>query len=479
MHKKSLMLYLLILLLSIELFPQQFKKDFENYLTQYYNNKNVPSISAGVLAEGKISWLGSRGYADIENFIPASPNTVYRIASISKPLTAVAVMQLVEKGKINLDEDVHKYVPYFPVKRWKFTVRQLLNHTAGIRNYRPGEFDSKIYYPRIRDAVKAIASDSLEFQPGTRYQYTTLGYNLLGAVIEKVSGLSYDEYIKRNIFIPAQMNSTYIENQPEIIFNRARGYVKNEERRLQNAPLADLSVKYPGGGIISSAEDLLKFTKSLLEGMLISPASLDSMIVPLKLNNGRSQNYGLGFMIDVDDKGRRFFGHSGGGTGFLSYLKIYPDENAAAVYVINCRDRNLDNPADELLKILFDNEFKIPLKSLADEFISLRNQYGIDSVISIYNSMNTEDYKEYDFSLDEVITFGNDLINSKNILDAIKFFRFLSVKYSDNQKVYLGLADAYYNDGNKGLALKNYRAALKNGAPNKYASDMIKKLSGS
>ena len=118
---------------------QDLKQELDKYIADYKRLKNVPSISAGVLSNGKIFWLGAAGYSDLENSITANPKTVYRIASISKPITAVALMQLVEKGKIKLDEDALKYIPYFPRKKWKFTVRQLLNHTSGIRNYKTAE----------------------------------------------------------------------------------------------------------------------------------------------------------------------------------------------------------------------------------------------------------------------------------------------------------------------------------------------------
>ena len=250
-------------------YSQSFKNDLNNFLTEYQTNKDVPSVSGGVSLNGKIVWLGAVGLADIENNVPAKTNSLYRIASISKAVTAVAIMQLVEQDKIRLDEDVRTYIPYFPKKKWKFTVRQLLNHTSGIRNYRYGEFNSTDSFKSIKDAIRTVIDDSLKFEPGTKREYTTLGYNLLAGIIENVSGMSFEEYLSKNIFQPAEMNSTYLEYQPKIIYNKARGYVKNNFRKFENAALADLSIKFAGGGMISTSEDLLKFAQNLISFKLI------------------------------------------------------------------------------------------------------------------------------------------------------------------------------------------------------------------
>ena len=204
------------------------RKTLDFYLNEFSKNKLIPGISAGVALDGKILWLGNSGIADAENNTPVTDSTLFRIASISKSITAVAVMQLVEQRKINLDMDARSYIPYFPKKKWKFTVRQLLNHTSGIRNYYRGEFDDTRHFASIKDAVNIVSSDSLAYRPGTKYLYTTLGYNLLGSIIENVSGQSYAEYLRKNIFEPAEMNSTLPGYQQRIIPHRAGMYERNK-----------------------------------------------------------------------------------------------------------------------------------------------------------------------------------------------------------------------------------------------------------
>ncbi len=457
---------------------QPLNEKLNTYLTNYYEIKDIPSISAGAAKNGKIIWLGTKGYADVENQVPAEQNTLYRIASISKSLTAVAVMQLVEQNKIKLDDDARKYIPYFPKKKWVFTVRQLLNHTSGIRNYKPGEFDSKIFYPTTKEAVQVLIKDSLDFKPGTKYSYTTLGYNILAAIIENVSKLSFTDYMQKYIFEPAGMANTFPGNQKEILAHRAHGYEKNDYRRLINAPLADLSSKYAGGGFLSTAEDLLKFGLNLLEGKLIKKATLDTMLMPVRLTDGTYRNVGLGLEFGVDNSGRNHFGHLGGGTGFSSLFVIYPYDSVVTVDLINTRDRNLEQPAFDFASIIIGKNFIPPHKSLADELLNITLKSGLDSALTVYKNIRTDSSTVYSLNNGEIKLLGYDLIRIKHTAEAIKFYKFILMEKPNEPEMFTGLADAYYEDGNKGLALKNFRIALKLDPQNNYVKSMIKILNG-
>jgi len=458
-------------------FAQDIKQELDKYISDYKRLKNVPSISAGVLSKGKIFWLGATGYSDLENTIPANPKTIYRIASISKPITAVAVMQLVEKGKINLDEDALKYVPYFPRKKWKFTVRQLLNHTSGIRNYKtPGEFNSKEHYNTTREALRVMMEDPLSFQPGTKFQYTTLGYNLLAAIIEDVSGMDYNGYLKKFIFEPAGMTSTFAEIQKNIVFNRAHGYEKDEYRGLENAPLADLSIKYAGGGLISTAEDLLKFANSLITGTFIKPATLDTMLVPTKLINGTIVSYGLGFSTNITNDGEGFFSHAGNGTGFSSFFVVFPKSASAAVSLINLKDRDIEDPAIQLASISMGMKYDSIKISLADSLLHLTLRTNIDSAIAFYHNLEKDTNSLFRNNKEELLLFGSDLLNINRPIQTIKFFKLLNLEYPGDPRIISTLATAYYYDGNKGLALRNFRKVLQITPKNKYAQKMVEIL---
>lgn len=466
---------------------------FDIYISEYYRTQNVPSISAGVFSKDKIIWTGAAGYSDIENFVPASVKSVYRIASISKSITAVAILQLVERGKINLDEDIRKYVSYYPKKRWKVTTRNLLNHTSGVRTYREGEFDSKAAFASTRQALSIILQDTLLFQPGTKYLYTTYGYNLLAAIIEGASGISYKDYIKRNILIPCEMNSTFPDIHQEIIYYRARGYRKNDYRKLENAPLADLSIKLAGGGFISTAEDMLRFGSKLLDGELISQPYLDSLMMPTRLRNGQIINYGYGFATGTDKNGRKFIFHQGGGTGFSSNIVLFPEEKLISVHLINLRDRekehqtlrrlnlqqkNVINPAEDLA-LIFRNEIAPPLKyRISDRLMETVLASGIDYALTLYKTVFADSAEIYFYNEEELLLFGFDLLKLKRIRESITAFRYFTAQYPESANLFIGLAEAYNLDGNKGLALRNYRVALRINPQSSYAGEMIQKLSG-
>lgn len=458
------------------LFAQNIPNNFQSFLDSYKVAKNAPSISAGISVNGKIYWLGSSGFSDIENQVQSTPKTVYRIASISKSITAVALMQLAEKGLVNIDSDIRKYIPFFPAKKWKITARQILNHTSGIRTYKEGEFDSKIYFASIKETIDLIKNDTLKFEPSTSYLYSSLSFNLLAAIIENVSKLSFEDYLQKNIFEPAGMTSTYLEFYNKIISNRARGYIKNKFRIIENAPLADLTIKPAGGGIISTVEDLLKFSISLLEGKLIKFETLNSMLVNVKLKNGTELNYGLGFTLGIDNKGRKFFSHSGTGTGFTSNLIFYPEEKITSVHLINIRDRDLDNPAQSLIYGYLDNLLLHPKKSLYEELIHLTIRTNIDSALTFYKAVKKDSLKNYIISKDELKILGYNFLSLNKTNEAILIFKTLISDYPDFLDAFIGLGDTYRNDNNIGLALKSYKQALNIDPKNSYCLKNIRQL---
>jgi len=452
-------------------------KILDEYLNQYLQIKNVPSISAGLFEKGEIKWLKAVGNSDLENNVQVSTSSLYRIASISKPITAVAILQLWEQGLISLDTDARAYLPDFPVKKYKFTIRQLLNHTSGIRNYKDGEFDNKKFYATIDDALKLFAYDSLMFEPGTRYGYTSLGYNLLAAVVEKVSKISFEDYLKNNVFIPAGMQSTIVDKQREIILNRVKGYEKNAERKIVNAPLADLSIKVAGGGFLSTANDLLLFSKAMLENKLIKQSTLDMMIRNSKLKSGKEIDYGLGFSLTLVNDSLIYFSHNGAGTGFSSILLIDPKQKTASVTLVNIRDRNLGDPAKDILIMSYSDTLIKPRQTLSNELMITYTSNGIDSTIKMLNYIYSNEQNVYTLNENEAIFFSDDLIELNKIPDAIAYLKDVIKLYPKSFKVLVAIADAYLKDNNSGLALRHYRLAAQLNNANQRVNNLIKKLS--
>lgn len=305
------------------------------------SRQHIPGLSIAVVVDNKIQFRAAYGTADLENSVVATPATVYRIASISKSLTAVAAMQLVEKGKLDLDAPVQKYVPSFPTKPFLITTRQLLTHLSGIRHYKQGEGEYTKHYQSLTDALTIFKDDPLEHEPGTRYTYSTFAYTLLGAVIEGASGMRYTEYLREHVFKPAGMLHTQADDVYVLIPNRARGYTPNVyakfDGNVRNAALMDSSYKLPGGGWVSTAEDLARFAIALQNDLLVKRATFEQMTRSQKTRDGRETGYGYGWYIDRRE-GRQADGsvwHGGVQAGFTGDLWLLPKKRFAVVLLAN------------------------------------------------------------------------------------------------------------------------------------------------
>lgn len=303
----------------------------------------APGLSVAIAVDNALFWADGFGIADIEHDTPVGPDTVFRIASISKPITATAVMQLVERGRVSLDDPIQNYVPAFPPRgEQTVTLRHLLTHTSGVRHYKDGEFNHRETYDSIDAAIEIFKDDPLLFSPGTKYSYSTYAYNLLAGVVEKASGLTFERYLQEHIWTPAGMTATRLEHPEEIVKGRARQYVRagGPSGRVLNAPFADLSIKWAGGGIIATASDLVRFHIALDAGKLLKPETLERMYVPATLVDGSAIEYGLGWNVLAkplveDGPAVTWIAHSGGATGGTTYLLRNPRAKLAVAILTN------------------------------------------------------------------------------------------------------------------------------------------------
>lgn len=294
----------------------------------------IPGAAVGIAHKGATVYAKGFGFGDVENRVPFTAQTVSRIGSISKTFTALAVMQLVEQEKIKLDDEVQVYVPGFPRKTGPITVRDLLCHQGGVRHYRPGEMLSAKRYASVEEALGVFKDDDLVAPPGTKYSYTTYGYTLLTRVVEAASGLSFIDYLQQHIIDPLELNSTFPDDPPRLIPNRARNYTRNGNGELENAPAVDQSNKWGGGGLLSTIEDLLRYAASYDDCRLLKAETMAAMFTPQSTSNGDSTEYGFGWRIGRDGARRRIE-HTGGSVGATSVLSTYPDDATAIVVLVN------------------------------------------------------------------------------------------------------------------------------------------------
>jgi len=295
---------------------------------------SIPGLSIAVVNGGELAWANGYGMADLENFVPARPVTAYRLASVSKPITAVAVMQLVEKGALDLDGPIRRYVPEFPEKPWPVTVRELLCHQGGVRNWSEDEFISTRHYATLADSIGLFRDDPLVHQPGTRATYSSFGYTLLGRAVETASGSGFIEYLRLNVFEPAGMEWTRADDVQAIIPNRARGYRLTGGGALLNSPLSDTSNRVPGGGLVGTAEDVAHFASALMAGHLVKPETLRLMWTPQQTRDHHQTGFGLGFVVGRRGGEREVY-HTGGQSRVSTLLYMRPDRRLAVVLLTN------------------------------------------------------------------------------------------------------------------------------------------------
>ena len=308
--------------------------DAAAYLERAVVDGDLVGLSAAVSVDGEIVWSGGAGFADIENQVPARANMVHRIASISKPQTAIAVMQLVEQGKVKLDGTLQDYIPEWPdnTKGWQLQVQHVLSHTSGIRHYKPNESGTMNHYPTLLSILDEFKDNRPGFEPGTKYRYTTYGYATLGVIIENVS---FEDYLREHVWGPAGMTQTRLEWPGEIVPNRARGYSRDENGTIRNARYTDLSVKFPGGGMLSAVEDLLRLVHAFETEKLTKPETREMMLTPYTFANGEQSNYGFGWVVGTNPDFGFVYTHSGGQVGTSTDLVVYRDKGVAVAVFSN------------------------------------------------------------------------------------------------------------------------------------------------
>jgi len=311
------------------------RQALEKIITAEMARQKIPGLSVAIVTNHRLQWARGFGLADIENSVPATDATVYRWGSISKTITAVAAMQLAERGKLDLDAPIQKYCPAFPEKPWPITTRQLLGHLSGIRHYRnEEEVTSTRHYTTLVEALDIFKNDPLLFEPGTKFSYTTYGYNVIGCVIEGASGMNFMDYVRENIFRPAGMDRARDDDVFEIIPRRAQGYRRTSTGELRNSPLADTSNKIPGGGLCSTVIDLARFAIALQTARLVRRETLDQMWTRQKTRDGQLTSYGLGWSIG-DHHGRKEIYHTGGQPRVSTVLYMQPEKGSAIVILSN------------------------------------------------------------------------------------------------------------------------------------------------
>jgi CubicO group peptidase (beta-lactamase class C family) len=297
-------------------------------------SSKTPGVTVGIIVDGKAT-ISAYGLADVENGVPAKPDTVYEIGSITKQFTATMVMQLIEEGKIKLEDRVASILPDTP-PTWKdVTVKHLLNHTSGIPSYTSlPAFDTfMVQSGAQRDLLKLVSGLPLDFEPGDKWSYNNTGYYLLGLILEKVTGKTYRQALRERITAPLGMLATDLYPASEIVPKRSRGYQLGGGK-LENAQYIDMMWPYAAGSILSTVPDLVKWDAAQGSDKLLKPDSWKQLWTPTVLNDKTTNPYGFGWAL-ARVPGSVLIEHNGGIPGFSTQINRYPDKKVTVIVLTN------------------------------------------------------------------------------------------------------------------------------------------------
>ena len=366
--------------------------ELRNKINEYlelYTKLWAFSGSIAAIKHGEVLFKKAYGHANIEHKVKNTTETKYKIWSITKQFTAAAVLILEERGLLRVEDSLKKYFPEWVDLNPKITIHHLLTHTSGIFNY-SNLPDSHITFQRMyhkkSDLLKMFLSKPLDFEPGTQWNYSNTGYYLLGMLIEKLSGKTYNEFLIENIFLPLGMFNTGLDDEKKIIENKASGYYLNGNE-LIHCNYINMNLMFSSGGMYSTTEDLLICSQALNNGKLLSRKSIE------KMNNPYMNNYGYGVAINMNGN-RRVIHHSGSCEGFMSEIHRYVDDDFAVVVLSNYGFTAVNKLCKVITSIAFGEEYEMPVKP---EVFPLNDEL-LESYLGVYEeeSFKLELKKEKD-----------------------------------------------------------------------------------
>jgi D-alanyl-D-alanine carboxypeptidase len=307
----------------------------DDYVQGQIKKHQIPGVSIAIVLDGKVVRAKGYGLANVELSVPATENTVYQLASVTKQFTATAIIMLIEEGKLSLHDPITKRLSDLPTAWENVTVRHLLNHTSGIKNYTSTKDFDKTMRKDFgqRELLALVEGEPLEFAPGEKWNYSNTGYYLLGMLIEKVTGKKYSEFLQERIFHPLGMTHTRVNDLQVIIPNRAQGY-SLDGAELRNGEYVSPTQPFAAGALVSTVSDLVKWDTALSSARLLKQSSLDEMWTPTPLSLGGTAEYGFGWQVE-NVNGHRLIGHGGGIPGFATRILRFVDDKLTVIVLTN------------------------------------------------------------------------------------------------------------------------------------------------
>ncbi len=375
-------------------FAQNLEEKFDTLLNEKYKSDG-PGATVLISKKGKTIYHKAFGMANMELEIPMKTNNVFEIGSITKQFTSVAILMLMEQGKLTLQDEITKFIPDYPTYGKKITIHHLLNHTSGIKSYTSmniSEIAARDMTPT--ELIDYFKNEPMDFDPGTEWRYNNSGYIILGYIIEKVSGQTYEDFVEQHIFKKLQMTNSRYGHKGEIIKNRASGYQTRDG--YVNANYLSMTLPYAAGSLMSTVEDLHKWQNAINTNVLVKAETIQKAFQNTKLNNGKSTYYGYGWSVN-EINGTPSIEHGGGIFGYTSYQLYIPEEDVHAAILTNC---NCNSPTDITIRLAaiaigksYDNKKKITLPK--EELQKLVGVYEFeDNAVRIITLENNQLYSK-------------------------------------------------------------------------------------
>lgn len=425
----------------------------------------------------------SYGMANYELKVPNTPKTVFQLGSVSKQFTAMAIVQLKERGKLDLDDPICKHLGDCPPAWRPITIHQLLTHTSGIVGFSTlPDWDDRISvssYTRL-GFVKEFRDLPLQFKPGEKYAYSNSGYYLLGLIIERLSGKSYGEFLHENIFAPLGMTNSRYNEHPSLVPNRATGYYWELDDFI-SAPNENLTLSFASSGVYSTVEDLLLWDNALSDEKLVSKRSLETIFTPFTKGAPEGEQFSYGYGWNVGKKfDRPTLSHSGRHNGFKAYILRFPSERVTVLVQGNSDRANATRTGTNLAAIVFGEPHTLPVEQASDMLLAQIAGKGIDAAVKHYHDMKRTQSKKLNFNEPErtLNVIGYAFLRQRKIKEAIGVFKLNVELFPKSANVYDSLGEGYFENGEKELAVQNYERSLELDPKNTSAVEMLKKLRG-
>ena len=432
-----------------------------------------------VAEHGEIIYKKGFGFANMEWDIPNQPDTKFRLASVTKQFTAMLIVQLVAENKLQLDVPITTYLPDYPkINGDRITIHHLLTHTSGTPNYTS--------FPNYRDMMRnpyspaeivdSFADSTLEFTPGEKFNYSNSGYVLLGAIIEKVSGKTYEQVLQEKIFTPLKMNNSGYDHESPIIKNRASGYYRNGNYFV-NANYIDMSVPYAAGGIYSTVEDLYLWDRALYSEKLLPKKYMDLLFD--KYTSAFGQYYGYGWEIGKMPIGNtkehlETISHGGTINGFNTQITRIPSGQSLILLLNNTGGAPLYDMTTDIVGILNDKPYNFPKRSIAYSLSDAIEKDGIAAALLFYKEI--KESKDYYFDENEINLSGYQLLQTGRVKEAAAVFNLNMEAFPNSFNVYDSYGEALLMLGDTTQAIENYKKSIKLNPSNENGLKILKEL---